>query len=70
MSQNGYFGVIERYRDRMPMEGIDTIVTLGEGSTPLVPAPVLGQVLDAEVYVKVEGANPVSYTHLTLPTKA
>lgn len=58
MSQNGFFGVIERYRDRMPMEGIDTIVTLGEGSTPLVPAPVLGQVLDAEVYVKVEGANP------------
>ena len=23
MSQNGFFGVIERYRDRMPMEGID-----------------------------------------------
>ncbi|WP_130865569.1 threonine synthase [Acidipropionibacterium timonense] len=52
------FGIIERYRDRMPMEGIDRVVTLGEGSTPLVPAPVLGARLDAEVFVKVEGANP------------
>ncbi|WCC80936.1 threonine synthase [Cutibacterium equinum] len=52
------FGVIEHYRDRLPMDGIDWIVTLGEGSTPLVPAPRLGAELDASVWIKVEGANP------------
>lgn len=36
--QNRVFGVIETYRDRLPMDGIDQIVTLGEGATPLVPA--------------------------------
>lgn len=29
--QNRLFGVIETYRDRLPMDGIDQIVTLGEG---------------------------------------
>ena len=56
--QNRLFGVIETYRDRLPMDGIDQIVTLGEGATPLVPAPRLGAELDATVWVKVEGANP------------
>ena len=40
--QNRLFGVIETYRDRLPMDGIDQIVTLGEGATPLVPAPTIG----------------------------
>lgn len=52
------FGVIEDYRDRLPMDGIDEIVTLGEGSTPLVPAPRLGAELDSSVWIKVEGSNP------------
>ncbi|MGK2308470.1 threonine synthase [Cutibacterium sp. V947] len=52
------FGVIENYRDHLPMEGIDEIITLGEGSTPLVPASRLGAELDASVWIKVEGANP------------
>lgn len=52
------FGVIENYRDRLPMDGIDEIVTLGEGSTPLVPAPRLGAELDSSVWIKVEGSNP------------
>ena len=34
------------------------MVTLHEGNTPLVPAPVLSQRIGAEVYLKVEGANP------------
>ena len=35
--QNRPFGIIETYRDRLPLDGIDQIVTLGEGATPLVP---------------------------------
>ena len=31
-------GVIEAYRDRMPVEPGWKIVTLGEGGTPLLPA--------------------------------
>ena len=30
-------GLIERYRDRLPFAGSDPVVSLGEGSTPLVP---------------------------------
>ena len=56
--QNHPFGIIETYRDRLPLDGIDQIVTLGEGATPLVPAPRLGAELDATVWIKVEGANP------------
>ncbi|MEA2422787.1 MAG: threonine synthase [Thermoleophilaceae bacterium] len=43
------------YRERLPVE---PLVTLGEGSTPLVPAPVLSERVGADVWLKVEGANP------------
>src|SRR5699024_4504922 len=36
----------------------DTLLTLGEGCTPLVHAPALSQAVGAEVHVKVEGMNP------------
>ena len=32
-------GLIERYRERLPFDAGDPVVTLGEGSTPLVHAP-------------------------------
>jgi len=32
-------GLIERYRDRLPVTDATPVVSLGEGSTPLVPAP-------------------------------
>jgi threonine synthase len=51
-------GLIERYRDRLPFEEGDPVVTLDEGSTPLVLAPVLSERAGAEVWLKVEGANP------------
>src|SRR3954462_10067888 len=53
-----YRGLIERYRDRLPVTDATPVVTLHEGNTPLVPAPVLSQRVGAEVYLKVEGANP------------
>ncbi|HEY1595902.1 MAG TPA: threonine synthase [Thermoleophilaceae bacterium] len=44
-----------RYRDRLP---VDPLVTLGEGDTPLIPAPRLSERTGAEVWIKFEGANP------------
>ena len=51
-------GVIEAYRDRMPVQPGWTIVTLGEGGTPLLSAPHLSELTGCEVYLKVDGANP------------
>jgi threonine synthase len=50
--------LIERYRDRLPFAPGDPIVTLQEGSSPLLRAPVLSQMTGAEVRLKLEGANP------------
>jgi len=44
-----------RYRERLPVE---PLVTLGEGGTPLVPAPYLSERTGCDVWLKIEGANP------------
>ncbi|HEU4977256.1 MAG TPA: threonine synthase [Solirubrobacteraceae bacterium] len=51
-------GLIERYRDRLPFEPGDPVVSLQEGSTPLVHAPRLSERARADVWLKIEGANP------------
>jgi threonine synthase len=51
-------GLIERYRDRLPFAPDDPVVSLQEGSTPLVHAPRLSEDVGAEVWLKIEGANP------------
>jgi threonine synthase len=51
-------GLIERYRDRLPFAPDDPVVSLQEGSTPLVAAPRLGERVGADVWLKIEGANP------------
>jgi threonine synthase len=51
-------GVIERYRERLPVSADTPVVSLGEGSTPLLPAPRLSARLDIELWLKWEGANP------------
>src|SRR5688500_7604400 len=51
-------GVIEEYRDRLPVTADAPVVTLREGGTPLVPAQLLSERLGCDVYLKVEGANP------------
>lgn len=48
----------ERYRDRLPLADGATVVSLGEGSTPLLAAPRLSARLGAELFLKWEGANP------------
>jgi threonine synthase len=51
-------GLIERYRERLPFADDDPVVTLGEGSTPLVRAPRLSEEAGVEVWCKLEGLNP------------
>jgi threonine synthase len=51
-------GLIERFRDRLPFEPGDPVVSLGEGSTPLVLAERVSERVGAEVWLKIEGANP------------
>src|SRR5438105_4119981 len=51
-------GVISRYRDRLPVGEGTPIITLGEGSTPLVFAPRLSDRIGGRVFIKCEGLNP------------
>ena len=51
-------GLIECYRDRLPFAPDDPVVSLGEGSTPLVHAPHISELVEAEVWLKLEGLNP------------
>ena len=50
--------LIERYRDSLPLEPGDPVVSLNEGSTPLVEAPVISDRVGAQVWLKYEGLNP------------
>ena len=51
-------GVIEEYRDRLPVSDATPVVSLREGGTPLVYACTLSESLGCEVWLKFEGANP------------
>jgi threonine synthase len=51
-------GVIERYREYLPVTESTRIVSLGEGTTPLVSCPRLSKRLGRAVFVKNEGVNP------------
>ncbi|MBA3524447.1 MAG: threonine synthase [Geodermatophilaceae bacterium] len=54
----GWRGLIEEYRDRLPVSAQTPVVTLLEGATPLLPAQELSRLTGCEVYLKVEGLNP------------
>ncbi|GAA1014979.1 threonine synthase [Acrocarpospora pleiomorpha] len=51
-------GLIEEYRDRLPVSSTTPVVTLLEGGTPLVPARRVSELVGCEVHLKVEGLNP------------
>src|SRR5215208_804822 len=51
-------GLIERHRESLPFAPEDPVVSLGEGSTPHVLAERLSERTGAEVWLKIEGANP------------
>ena len=51
-------GLIEEYRDRLPVSDDTPVITLREGGTPLVRSDGLSVHTDAEVWLKYEGSNP------------
>jgi threonine synthase len=55
-----YTGLIDRYRDRLPVHDDTRIISLGEGNTPLIRLNNIPRELsrDVELYVKFEGLNP------------
>ncbi len=55
-----YTGLIEHYRDRLPVSANTRIISLGEGNTPLIELHNIPRLIGKEVkiYVKFEGLNP------------
>lgn len=51
-------GVISRYRAHLPVTAATPVISLSEGSTPLIHSPRLSEKTGAEVYLKFEGLNP------------
>lgn len=51
-------GVISRFRQYLPVTEATPVISLNEGSTPLIHSPRLSDRAGAEVYLKYEGLNP------------
>jgi threonine synthase len=58
MTAQRWPGVIEAYREYLPVSDATPVVTLQEGGTPLLDAPFLSERVGASVHLKIEGANP------------
>jgi threonine synthase len=58
--RNRYTGLIDRYRDRLPVHDDTRIISLGEGNTPLIRLHNIPRLIgkDVDIYVKYEGLNP------------
>ena len=58
--RNRYTGLIDKYRDRLPVHDDTRIISLGEGNTPLIRLHNIPDHLgtDVDIYVKYEGLNP------------
>ena len=52
--------LIERYRDRLPVSDVTPVISLGEGSTPLVQARTLSTRLGVDLYLKLDSMNPTA----------
>jgi len=59
-SKKIYTGLIEHYRNRLPVSESTQIISLGEGNTPLIKLHNIPSTLnkDVDIYVKYEGLNP------------
>ncbi len=55
-----YTGLIDKYRDRLPVHDDTRIISLGEGNTPLIRLHNIPKSLnkDVDIYIKYEGLNP------------
>ena len=59
-TQQRYTGLIERYKDRLPVSDSTRFISLCEGNTPLIQLQNIPRLIgrDVEIYVKFEGLNP------------
>ncbi len=59
-TQTLYTGIIERYRDRLPVSADTRLISLCEGNTPLIQLQNIPRLIgkDVDIYVKFEGLNP------------
>lgn len=55
-----YTGLIEKYRNRLPIDEKTKVITLGEGNTPLIKLNNIPSIInkDVEIFIKYEGLNP------------
>ena len=51
-------GVVEEYRERLPVSDATPVISLGEGGTPLVRSDPLSLETGCDVWLKYDGANP------------
>lgn len=60
MNARRYTGLIDKYRDHLPIHEDTRVISLGEGNTPLIRLGNLARDLGSKVdiYVKYEGLNP------------
>ncbi len=54
----GWRGLLAEYAEWFHLEGVEEVVTLQEGNTPLLRADRLSERLEADVWLKFEGLNP------------
>lgn len=57
-SRSSWRGVIEEYREHLPVSDTTPVITLLEGNTPLIRARALSERLGLDIYLKYEGVNP------------
>lgn len=55
-----YTGLIDKYRDRLPVRDDTRVISLGEGNTPLIRLNNIPRITgkDVDIYIKYEGLNP------------
>ena len=57
---SNYTGLINKYRNYLPVSDNTPVITINEGNTPLIKAENLAKIIGikADLYLKYEGANP------------
>ncbi|WP_167628781.1 threonine synthase [Listeria valentina] len=53
-----YKGLLDKYKDNLPITEATPLLSLSEGNTPLIPLLHLSEELGVELYGKFEGLNP------------
>ncbi len=74
MTRNRYTGLIDKYRDRLPVAADTRAISLNEGATPLIELASLPALVRKKVriHAKFEGLNPTGSSRApsTMPSTA